>query len=125
MTQTTVLCHCCGHHMVPQVVRSRGIYVGWEWGGRIGAGHPIDSVCPFCLSSNWDGVQRPEHHGPAYKLGLIVALAFVGAIFLAIIEGLYEVTNHRQAFKEFEPFINWAVLGLGVLIYRAKRFKKK
>ncbi|MCG8910949.1 hypothetical protein [Pseudomonas sp. DP-17] len=125
MTQSTVLCHCCGRHMVPQVVRSRGIYVGWEWGGRIGAGHPIDSVCPFCLSSNWDGVKRPVHRSPGQKLLLVLILYIAGQVMNNVVSAIYSLAGKSAIYIEYKGMISAAIVFLLFLAYRKYRFEKQ
>ncbi|HHL3045282.1 hypothetical protein [Pseudomonas aeruginosa] len=45
-------CQCCGKMMVPRVVMERSIYVG---GVQMGGDKPLKSICPFCLSEEWNG----------------------------------------------------------------------
>lgn len=55
MSDTKVKCQCCGKMMVPTVLRSRGLFVGWKYGWWFGGGKPYSNCCPFCLSEEWDG----------------------------------------------------------------------
>ena len=55
MSDSKVKCQCCGKVMTPTVLKSRGVFVGWEYGWWFGGGKPVSSCCPFCLSEEWDG----------------------------------------------------------------------
>ncbi|EMG2118092.1 hypothetical protein ACV344_29785 [Pseudomonas aeruginosa] len=123
MHNNQTLCHSCGKMMVPQVERSRGLYIGWEWGGRFGAGHAIGSICPFCLSADWDGIKRPQPRSPIFKTGLVIALLVLGNVGLEGIESLYRAMGRAETFSSFKPAISLAVIGLLVLLY--KRLSKK
>lgn len=109
--------------MVPQIERSRGLYIGWEWGGRFGAGHANGSICPFCHSADWDGVKRPQQRSPMFKVGLVLLLLILGNLGLDVIESLYRALGRAEAFSSFKPAISLAVIGLLVLLY--KRFSMK
>lgn len=110
--------------MVPQVERTRGVFVGWQWGWRFGAGHAIDSVCPFCLSPDWDGVKRPQPRSPMFKVGLVLVLVVIGSFGLDLIRHLYRLLGHADAFATFKPLISLAVIGLLVLLYKGLSTKR-
>lgn len=119
-----VICQCCGKQMTPQVVTSRGIYVGWKWGGRYGAGHVTGSVCPFCLSENWDGVQRPVHRTTIEKVLLVVALILAGSLSLDLLKHIYAWSGKLAVYESHSTAIQWAVILLLFLAYRKLRLKK-
>ncbi|GAA0291877.1 hypothetical protein GCM10009086_55410 [Pseudomonas rhodesiae] len=48
-------CQCCKKMMVPRVVMERSIYVD---GVQVGGEKPLKSICPFCLSEEWNGMPR-------------------------------------------------------------------
>ena len=52
MRKEKVECTCCGHWIVPRVLLGNDRYLG---GTRIGSASVIASICPFCLSEDWDG----------------------------------------------------------------------
>lgn len=110
--------------MVPQVERTRGVFVGWQWGWRFGAGHAIDSVCPFCLSPDWDGVKRPQPRTPMFKVGLVLVLVVIGSFGLDLIHHLYRQLGHADAFATFKPLISLSVIGLLVLLYKGLSTKR-
>lgn len=93
MADDKVRCQCCEKMMVPTVIKSRGLYVGWQWGGFLGGGRPVSNCCPFCLSEEWDG-KADFRSGMLYKhfaFGLSVLCFFLilGTIFkLNVIYGL-------------------------------------
>ncbi len=76
-------CQCCGKMMVPRVVMERSIYVG---GVQVGGDKPLKSICPFCLSEEWNGKPRKSWRarlGRDAILGLraiSLELTIIGAI---------------------------------------------
>ncbi len=105
--------------MVPTVIRSRGIWI--SWGMRLD-GHVSGSVCPFCLSENWDGGQRPQHRSMAQKsailLGLIFSVIVVYGLFTEF-AGMSQITLS----KNVSMAAQWAVIIGAVLLYRKFRYK--
>ena len=53
--QSKVKCRCCGIMIVPRVIMERSIYVE---GVQVGGDKPLKSICPFCLSEEWNGKPR-------------------------------------------------------------------
>lgn len=74
MSNSKVLCQCCGKMMVPKTIFSRGFYAGWGW--RVGGGRPISSCCPFCLSENWEDGKLNIRNTTAFRL-VALALSFL------------------------------------------------
>lgn len=124
MTVGKTLCQCCGKMMAPQVQRTRGVYIGWQWGWRFGAGHAIDSICPFCLSPDWDGIKRPQPRSTKFKLGLFLVLLILGNLGLDVIEKLYHLLGRAGAYTSVKPAISLAVIGLLVLLYKRLSTKR-
>lgn len=119
MTNSKTLCQCCGKMMIPQVERSRGVFIGWQWGWRFGAGHAIDSICPFCLSPDWDGVKRPQPRSPMFKVGLVLVLLIIGSLGIDLIQHVYRLLGHAATFADFKSVISLAVIVLLVLLYKS------
>lgn len=118
-----VICQCCGKQMTPQIVMSRGIYLGWGW-GRVGGGHVAGSVCPFCLSENWDGVQRPVHRSTAEKVMLLLALLITNTLALDLVEHLYAWAGKLAVYQSYSTPIQWSLILLLFISYRKLRLKK-
>lgn len=124
MSNSKVMCQCCGKQMTPQVIESRGIYVGWKWGGRFGAGHVVGSVCPFCLSENWDGVQRPVHRSTVEKMIVLIALMIAGSLTLDMLKHIYAWTGKLAIYESHSTAIQWAVIFILFIAYRKLRLKR-
>ena len=90
--------------------------MGWGW--RIGAGYPVGSVCPFCLSENWNDPLHVIERSPGQKVGLVLFLMFLGNLLyeaLAMFDGSYlggAIVAGR------ETIFQWAVLLLMIPLYR-------
>ena len=83
MSASKVQCQCCGKMMVPTVLRSRGLFVGWQYGWWFGGGKPVSSCCPFCLSEEWDGKRDIRETMMWRHAGFILSIVAFFLIFLA------------------------------------------
>lgn len=105
--------------MVPSIIYSRGLWIGWMV--RLD-GHIRGSVCPFCLSENWDGLKRPQHRSMIQKfavlLGLIVSVMVLYGI-LTVIADIAQITTPNNV----DMVVQWAIIIGGVLLYRKLRYK--
>lgn len=119
-----VQCQCCGKMMVPVVTRSRGVFVGWQWGWWLGGGNPNGNVCPFCLSENWDDSTRPTHRSPRQKFALLGILA----IAIGFTYGLFTFVGKDLLGLDFSAALKsvteWAFVIIGIMLYRRYRKTK-
>jgi len=119
-----VKCQCCGRMMTPVVTRTRGIFVGWQWGWRHGAGRVNGNVCPFCLSENWDDRNRPVHRSVAQKFALVGLIWLVIGFGYGLFSFLGKDVLGISFGPAFESASQWAFLIIGILMYRRHRKTK-
>lgn len=82
--ETHVQCQRCHKQMIPTVTCTRGLYVGWQWGGRFGAGHVNGSVCPFCLSPHWDDAKAVDR-GNLFRVFALIVTLMVVALYVTLV----------------------------------------
>lgn len=114
-----VECQCCGKMMVPTVIRSRGVWI--SWGMRLD-GHVSGSVCPFCLSDNWDGGKRPQHRSMAQKSAILLTLIVSAKVVYGIFTEFAYMAQITIS-KDFAMGAQWAIIIGAVLLYRKLRYK--
>lgn len=102
MSDNKVQCQCCGKMMVPTVLRSRGLFVSWQYGWWFGGGKPVSSCCPFCQSEEWDGKRDIRDTMMWRHVGFILSVI---AFFLIFMVGM----------KLNEVMISHFEFGLGFL----------
>lgn len=119
MSNSKVQCRCCGKMMVPTVVRSRGLWI--SWGVRLD-GHISGNVCPFCLSENWDGGQRPQHRSMGQKSLLLFGLIFGFLVVCGLFKEMISVAGINHS-AELIKYAEWSFVIGAILIYRKYRHK--
>ncbi|SIR01063.1 hypothetical protein [Aquipseudomonas alcaligenes] len=94
MSASKVKCQCCGKLMVPTVLRTRGLFVGWKYGWFFGGGKPYSSCCPFCLSEEWDGKRDIRETMLWRHIGFILAVIAFFLIFMLASQANSVVMTH-------------------------------
>lgn len=98
MRDDKVQCQCCGKWMVPRPIYGRSFMdalVGW-----MGTSKVVGNMCPFCLSEDWDGVER-VHRGVLFKtvaLALAVFITYASIIIFIILVSPIEEMLNKWAF---------------------------
>lgn len=115
-----VKCQCCGKMMVPQVIFSRGLYLGWFM--RYGGGQPAGSCCPFCLREDWDNPQKSVHRSPNEKLALLLMILLGMAMLNETMVAIISFTD--PGYTQLSTGYQWIIVLIGIATYWHFRKKK-
>lgn len=105
MPSSSVICHNCGHSMVPRTTYRRRL-IGYA---------PATNHCPFCLSENW--------HGNAPTLGdrlLYLAGLGLGGLTYVLVHAFLFKIQWWLGIEDKYPLLSLATVG--VAIYAGQRF---
>lgn len=119
--QSKVKCQCCGMMMVPAVTRTKGVFVGWQWGWRYGAGEVNGSVCPFCMSENWDDATKPVHRPISQKFKLLAVVALAASLAYGVFTYVGTDLLGLEFGRLFQTIAEWSFVILAIAFYRRYR----
>ncbi|WP_143068519.1 hypothetical protein [Azotobacter beijerinckii] len=121
MRNDKVQCQCCGKWMVPRPIYGRSFMdalVGW-----MGTSKVVGNMCPFCLSEDWDGVER-VHRGVLFKtVALVISVILTYACLFIYYSPLYLFFSPRPSGKEVTDWLfGICLLGAVYSGYRAYKW---
>lgn len=123
MSDSKVLCQCCGKMMVPKTIFSRGFYGGWGW--WVGGGRPVSSCCPFCLSENWDDPSAPVEKSVSAKTNLLLKVFLIAAAGYGAFHFFGEEILNLSLGGTVDMVAQWAFVLIAIFLYRRHKNTKR